>query len=80
MNQQPPDIYHNLQIEAGFVCLCFFTFSSSSPALIASSVGTPSSSSSAVPSIDLFTCFINALMRMRETKHSHSAQVDQRYL
>ena len=48
--------------------LIFLTFSSSSPALMASSVGTPSSSSSAVPSIDLFTCFIKALTDERQRK------------
>lgn len=49
-------------ILAQYECL-LFTFSSSNPALMASSVGTPSSSSSAVPSIDLLTCFIKALTK-----------------
>lgn len=42
---------------------CRDTLSSSSPALMACSVGTPSSSSSAVPSMDLFTCLISALWK-----------------
>lgn len=49
------------------ITYCVVTFSSSSPALMASSVGTPSSSSSAVPSMDLFTCFIKALKLEKET-------------
>lgn len=42
-----------------------FTLSNSRPARIASSVCTPSSSSSAVPSIDLLICLINALLKTR---------------
>lgn len=57
------------QLMLGFF---FFTFSNSSPALMASSVGTPSSSSSAVPSIDLFTCFIKALRKAEEKEMSNS--------
>lgn len=36
---------------------------------MASSVGTPSSSSSAVPSIDLLTCFIKALTKKKEDRN-----------
>lgn len=63
--------------KTGFRSISVFglTLSSSSPALMASSVGTPSSSSSAVPSIDLFTCFIRALEDKKRDKSRVNAAV-----